>query len=321
MQHYFLALLLLLASMCASAEVLAPESMLEKMGRALRELNYSGLFTYEHGTDIESLEVKHVVIDGEEFEKLRTLSGEINNVVRRGHSLNCIHPGADLLAHGVSSAMVIDLSAKTISPEKSLLNHYRIVDLGRNRVAGRDVQVLMLQSKDAYRNSVQLSLDTVSGLTLKRVVLSPESHVLERLQFVSLDLAPSFSSSEFEASENSLVAHPMKMSPLILPDKQIEIAPSWLPPGFTLAEGGEYPGSVKMLMYSDGLSAFSIMLEALADDNAQPKVEGKARRGATVAFTRPIAISGDAYLLTIMGDVPLFTAARVARHIALRQPG
>ena len=46
--------------------------------------------------------------------------------------------------------------------------------------------------------------------------------------------------------------------------------------------------------------------------------EGRAQQGATVAYTRAINIDSRFYLVTVIGEVPLDTAKRVAASIVLR---
>ena len=48
---------------------------LDTMNRAFRTLDYDGVFSYQSGTELTTLRVVHVVIDGIEHERLVHLDG------------------------------------------------------------------------------------------------------------------------------------------------------------------------------------------------------------------------------------------------------
>ena len=71
-------------------------------------------------------------------------------------------------------------------------------------------------------------------------------------------------------------------------------------------------------MYTDGFSTLTLVLEEAAGD-AGPQVDGRARRGATVAYMRHISAAGKNFLLTVVGEVPLITAQKVAHSVVLKR--
>ena len=101
---------------------------------------------------------------------------------------------------------------------------------------------------------------------------------------------------------------------------------SWVPAGFIVSDRGirrHTPKGVLVrwlrgrcwspICIPMGLSAFSIFLEASSDS---PLGNGKAHRGATVAFTRDLVLNGQRFLLTVVGEVPFATAEKVASSVA-----
>jgi sigma-E factor negative regulatory protein RseB len=94
---------------------------------------------------------------------------------------------------------------------------------------------------------------------------------------------------------------------------------AWLPDGFAVAARDVYrtpasDNSVNTLMYSDGLAAFSVFVEEMPKNGAARMV---SRQGATVAVTR--VAHGPAgttpYLITVVGEVPVATAQKVAESV------
>src|SRR5512138_2857327 len=81
------AVFALLGALGYGADVIAenpPDAMawLKKMAAASRQLNYSGTFTYQHGRQMESSQIVHVVDAGGEHEKLQTLDGPPREFIR-----------------------------------------------------------------------------------------------------------------------------------------------------------------------------------------------------------------------------------------------
>jgi hypothetical protein len=84
---------------------------------------------------------------------------------------------------------------------------------------------------------------------------------------------------------------------------------AWLPPGFIFSGQQQVRDSTEMLMYTDGLSAFSVFLEPVG---GQLMVEGRAQRGATNAYMGRVARNGQEYRVTVVGEIPIAAAERVA---------
>ncbi len=52
-----------------------PRQWLDDMNRAFSELSYDGIFSYYSGQDLASLRVVHMVVDGQQRERLVHLNG------------------------------------------------------------------------------------------------------------------------------------------------------------------------------------------------------------------------------------------------------
>ncbi|GIT40107.1 MAG: hypothetical protein Ct9H300mP8_13030 [Gammaproteobacteria bacterium] len=82
------ALILVLSAVLAGAAERSALEWLDTMNRAFRTLDYDGVFSYQSGTDLTTLRVVHVVIDGIEHERLVHLDGRGANscgAVKKSH--------------------------------------------------------------------------------------------------------------------------------------------------------------------------------------------------------------------------------------------
>lgn len=70
-----------------------------------------------------------------------------------------------------------------------------------------------------------------------------------------------------------------------------------------------------MLMFTDGLATFSVFI-----DSANEGVpEGVAQRGATLAMMIGVEHNNQLYRITIVGEIPVVTAQRIAQGILPRE--
>lgn len=275
------------------------EQWLVKLGEAVTGLEYSGLVTFEHAGVLETLEVVHAVREGQQVERVRYLSGEPRELISHGsNSNNCKRSASPLarteLWRGAGSADV--------------QRTYHFILRGTERIADRDTVVIEARPRDRDRLGMVVSLDRETGLPLKSMLVSAKGRVLERYQFVELDLSP-IEAGELEAS--SADARRIDNSGACSL-AQSRWQPGWLPDGFK-------PVSVKpladgdMLVYSDGLSVFTVFVQRLGPEL---DFKGQAIRGATVAYMDRIQVDGVDYTVTVVGEIPDATARRVAGSVS-----
>jgi len=62
-------------------------------------------------------------------------------------------------------------------------------------------------------------------------------------------------------------------------------------------------------MYDDGLSRFSVFLEPL---NGASVTDARAQLGPTVAVSRHLTTPGGDIMVTVVGEIPIGTAERIA---------
>ena len=313
------ALLVLAWNQMAWAESDARD-YLDKMSHSFRELDYRGVFTYEYGSHIESLQVVHVVRNGVEKERLIYLDGESREIIRDGHELSCVHPGHQLLRLG-SRAVAGPFVGSSL--ELQDISSFYVLAMGEPaRIADREAVQVLVQPKDPYRYGRRLYLDRDTALLLKSLTVNSAGKILERYQFSHSDIGAVIDDSELLAAGNR--GHRAHHHVLEQVDdasaKEVGFGvpePQWLPPGFVLSarSGGQQNARpVQMSMYTDGFSTLTLILESGPD---QIPSDGRARQGATVAYMRQLTFHGESYLLTVVGEVPLLTARKVARSVTI----
>ena len=300
-------------------------ALLDKMSHSFRELNYQGAFSYQQGDVTQSLRITHAVIDGEEYERLEYMDGERREVLRRGHHLSCIHPGHQLVRLYQQHQQVKNGTPPNSTNRPDLINYYDISMLQQGRVAGREVMEILVSPKDTHRFVHQLSIDTETGLLLRSIVKGDAGKVLERFQFADIQIGVEIPLEHFQGADHSYQAEHIDPERSAVVGNQPQWSVNWLPGGFTAVVVNQDATADDMVTFTDGFAVFSVFLEK--EERTEPvsaeldrNVEGHARRGATVAYSRPLTLSGVPHRVTVVGEIPQQTARKVAQSVALVQP-
>ncbi|WP_157209787.1 MucB/RseB C-terminal domain-containing protein [Marinimicrobium agarilyticum] len=291
--------LLLLASSYTWASNDDPLALLQRMEQARQTLDYEGTFTYEHRSEMESFRVQHWVEGGKVHERLEYLNGPEGAVRQLGDPLLCHTTGYRLLHPDTSADDVARLD-----------RFYQLTVRGEDRIAGRSVTIVEVRPRDQLRYGYLLGLDQETGLLLKSLLFDEHQRLLERFQFVELDLDPNVEQWTLQAqtSEPDIgnCAGGTREEPA-------RWALNWLPPGFVYSGERQLSDNISMLMYTDGLASFSVFLQPLGSRTLN--LEGRAQRGAISAFMGQLE-AGDAYYrVTVVGEIPGGVAEQLARGI------
>ena len=326
MRLYWWVLPLVLSfSLSASAQQTNEQSAavtqrLSTMIESLRKLDYSGNFTFERSGQMQSLHIAHRMSDGVEQERILFLDGRYREIIRNGHQVSCVHTGQKLITYNEQFPETGFVGAKSLSAK--FADYYRAVYSGHDRVANRDVVVITVEPKDPYRHGYQFFLDREFNIPLRSILFNANSKILERFQFVDINFAPVTLAMVSASDSAAVVSHPHQKQALRNNPLSVNVRPQWLPLGFTLAETGidNVAGmGAEVTTYSDGLATLSVVVEPITSSEANNlDVEGKARLGGTVALTRTAFIAQQGFLITVVGEVPFITAAKVARSVSLQ---
>ena len=310
---WFICLALTPAFLQAAAMPSQVEGLLQRMSESTRQLDYRGLFTYEYGGSQETLRVSHSVANGVEYERLEHLTGPAREIYRVGREVSCQYIGDQVLSGRLQA----------LSSNYSSLEHfYHFYIRGLERVAGRDAWVLDVVPRDQFRYGYSLSIDRDTGLLLKSLLIGRNKKVLERFQFVELELGPvaamePVTTQSLASSSRRVVNHALSECNLSQPPAAEFWRASWLPAGFVFTgqerkELGADSGWRDVLMFTDGLTSFSVFIEPVADGVA---LEGRAQRGATAVYLSRLQVAGQYFRVTVVGEIPVQTTQRVAASV------
>ena len=283
------------------------QDSLKRLAQAEQQQSFQGTFVYERNGSFSTHRIWHRVTDGKVRERLLQLDGSAQEVLRVDGATQCV---SGTLEAGVSN--IADSAAHAYDVKK-LGAWYDMKVVGTSRVAGRSAKIIALTPKDQHRYGIELHLDDESGLPLKSLLLSEKGQLLERFQFTELDAAsvPTDQSLQPSADCKTMAITKAKV------DSSSKPAPwrlEWMPPGFELSSSAvrkDAASSVQVssLMYDDGLARFSVFVEPVAGAAA---ADTRTQLGPTVAVSRRLATPKGDVLVTVVGEVPIGTAERIA---------
>jgi len=289
------------------------QDWLSRLGQAEQQQSFQGTFVYERNGSFSTHGIWHLVREGKVRERLIQLDGSAQEVVRVDGHTQCV---SGSLVAGLGD--MPDSRSRSLDPQL-LKTWYDIAVIGKSRVAGRPAVVVSLTPRDQHRYGFELHLDRESGLPLKSLLLNDKGQLLERFQFTELNTA--------QPPEESQVQPGAECKPVVLLSNQAQAKvqalgaattqlwhSDWLPPGFELVSSTARvdPATkvqVSSLMYDDGLSRFSVFLEPL---NGASVTDARTQLGPTVAVSRHLTTPGGDIMVTVVGEIPIGTAERIA---------
>ncbi len=301
-------------------------ALLERMSQALVQVQFDGTLVYLHGQDLAALRVSHRINNGTPGESLLSLTGPVRALSRHAEGVTCMLPDAAPLSvskgHGHSAllpTLPLDFS--------KLSRHYRIVHMGRFRIAGRETEVVGVRARDGYRYGYRFYVDAASGLPLKIDLLDTDGRPVQQTMFTDIDIEPGPVAETAQAASQQAGA--VKSAALSrsasgaqateatgpAPARTEPAAASLrLPPGFDIVSrkvlSRDDGGRIEQWVASDGLASFSVYIEPPMDGALQ----GPSQLGAVSAVG---GLVGDQQV-TVVGEVPLATAHRVLEQMERR---
>lgn len=285
------------------------QESLKRLAQAEQQ-SFQGTFVYERNGSFSTHRIWHRVADGKIRERLLQLDGSAQEVSRIDGLTQCV---SGMLEAGVAN--LPDPPAHALDVKK-LANWYDMKTSGKSRVAGRPATIVVLTPKDQHRYGIELHLDNATGIALKSLLLSDKGQLLERFQFTELDTASALTDSMLQPSADCKPVAAVKVRPQA-DNKSVAWRSDWLPAGFELNAGSlrKDPASkaqITTLMYDDGLARFSVFIEPSGGKNV---TDIRTQLGPTVAVSRHLAVAAGDVMVTVVGEIPLGTAERIALSI------
>lgn len=309
---------ILLPEAVAGGTTLTPRQWLERMSQAAHELNYDGVFVYSHDGHMQTMRIIHSSSDGDERERLVSLSGPSREVIRDNDRVTCILPDDDeVMVERTGPARF--LPANLAQRLETLGQYYSFEDGGAERIAGHVTRKIVITPRDHYRYGHALWLHDDKGLLLRSELYNEEGAVVERLVFTTLQFHDSVAASLLEPeTQGRDVVWERDVEHSTVTGQPERWLVGDLPPGFILENHRHHfmtgtTTPVEHLLFSDGLASVSVFIAP--EQEGGDGFDGGLRLGAVNAYSR----SHQAHFITVVGEVPPTTARRIAESVTLRQ--
>lgn len=281
---------------------------LQRMNQAVSQTTYEGTAVYRDSREMRTLKILHRFEDGQETERMMSLSGEPREVLRKNNDVTCILPDQKsvVVDHKGLPGLLPKLSRTAF---EDLGQTYDLILISQpQRVAGRACQPIEVRARDIYRYDYALCLDQQTAVPLDIRLLDQSGELLEQVIFTEIVFPAHIEESRLKPQQDLSGFAQLKSMPVLQsPPAAMETQGLWelpeLPSGFRLAtrEQGQWPGfdsPVTQLLYSDGLASVSVFAteQKIPDDTLQ----GMRKLGGVNAYGRMI---GDHHIMVI-GEVP-----------------
>jgi len=292
-------------------------ALLQGIQSAARTQDYAGVFAHQHGEVLAASRIVHVVDGTGERERLEQLDGEPREYLRHNDTTQCLMPARKLVIR--ARARSDRFPALLLGDGASVDQSYRLRDDAQTaRVAGRACQVLHLEPRDGQRYGYTLCTDTQTGLLLKLQIVH-DAQVLDQTAFSSVAVGRDVSAARLESDWDTTgwSVRDEQTLAVNLAERGWRIP---APPGYQLVTQLLRPmkndRQVAQLVFSDGLAAISVFIEAARSSQAHTASGTTLRRGAlSIHMTR----IGE-YDLTLLGDAPPLVLQELAQRTQFVPP-
>lgn len=312
----FLAAAVLAGRSAAAAD--DPRAWLDRMARAIDELNYAGDLVHVHGGDTSVMRIVHRVEDGRVTERITSEDAE-REIIRTDDTVTCIFPDQ-------RTVLVEERDAGDAGGGSPLRAHlpgaggldaalYHVAFAGAERVAGRKTLAIAIRPKDGFRYGYRIWLDEQTALPLHTQLVDEAGNTMEQVRFTDIELPGTIPDSAVRPSV-STESFAVRRSPSPAAPADGPLGADWgaaeLPPGFRLSVrqarvSPDARAGLRHLVYSDGLATVSLFIEPAVA--ASEQAEGLSQIGAANAYTTTV----DGHMITAVGDVPARTVELLAR--------
>ncbi len=285
--------------------------ILHKLQAAARTLDYSGIYTYQQGSALQSSRIVHIVDGTGERERIELLDGDPREFIRHNDVTQCLIPEKKvvILEHKRGERF-----PGLLLGEGQKIPEYYDIKPGRAgyRIAGRECSMLELVPRDAHRYGYRLCTDATTHLLLKVQVMGPHG-VVDQISFNSLDIGPKVApealNSKWDTKGWKIIESAMKPVDLAHAGWRIPFPPGYAPV-MQVTRAMKRGKQVNQLVLTDGLAAVSVFIEPHGSGKSPPFLNEAVSTGAMNIFRTRI---GD-HWLTALGEVPAQTLREIAER-------
>ena len=286
--------------------------------------NFQGTFVVSGGGAVSSARIAHFREGPNQFERSEALDGQARHVYRHNDVVTTLWP-ATKTATVEQRDSVAQFPALLQASDDRIAEFYDVRQRGADRVAGRDVNVLLVKPRDSFRYGYRLWADQASGLLLRADVIGERNEVLESSAFsdVTINVKP----------QPESVLQPMRrldgyrvLRPVLTPTRLD--TEGWamrqVAPGFRQVSCVKRPldgsaegrvsdavirSQVLQTIFSDGLTYVSVFIEPFDPQrHTRPLL-------ASVGPTQTLMQQQGEWWVTVVGDVPPATLRLFAKGL------
>ncbi len=284
---------------------------------AMASRTYGGRFIHIRGDQIDLMRVVHRRVDGKRVELLVAENGEVREIRRVGNRCACLWPERRQVMLGDYPNINSRLSGERFESIDQLDGDYRLIDLGRSRVAGEGCHLMAVVPRDAYRYGYKLCIGEQEPLLLRMSIYDERGRPIEHNQFTRVE---PLESAELSFQDELLDGLGDDYERIEFGGEPVEQAPirhsGWivdpLPAGYEIRSRdwrrnpvtGQY---FEHMVVTDGLATASVFVEKHDSDVARQVT--RTDQGMTMA-----ARSVDDVRITAIGDVPAATVEALVEN-------
>lgn len=307
--------LLCAANVGADQTAVSALSLLEKMGGAVKHLNYYGTLVYVHDGQVESLKLVHKNGKDGESQRIVHLTGEAREIIKKNDVVTCYMPDSHSVFVG-KRRFNSHLLARLSKDFHSFSDQYQIELDGHGRIADRLTQNVAIRPKDDFRYGHRFWIDADTGLLLKTELMDTHWKALEQLMFVDINIVNDIPQDMLNPTSKgeSYVWHSGAKKAKVVKNTSL-----WqigqMPAGFSIEDRSQqsFPYSknpVDSLVVSDGLASISVFIEQ--NNHANKGLMGASNMGVVNVYGSLL----DDHHITVVGEAPQGTIKMIAESVS-----
>jgi sigma-E factor negative regulatory protein RseB len=314
-----------------------PKSWINWMNDEANQIELDGYFSYQRGSHSSSYHYIRQIVDNVERQRLIFLDGEEQELICESGILRWLH-----LKNGATEPARASAVSNLFNIPKDFTDVWQSYDalfLNDTRIAGRDAKLIKLKPRDESRFPYVFAIDKEQGVLLEMQLVSDSGEVLERFRFISISF-DDVTDSKFEHGLTKYVADTVDIFPgeqyspvkakLLHQSKlshNAHLSLEWLPQGFIEKTQVIPVSSASSRTFSDGLSSFSVFVEAAddalleANDNSERernKQSISTFSNGTAFSARYIKSSEGAFQVTVVGELPLAAVEKISSQLVFK---
>ena len=298
---------------------------LMRMHEASRKRAYIGTFVVSSSSgNMSSARIWHVCEGDQQMERVESLTGAPRSTFRRNDQVITFLPQARVVKAEKRESLGLFPHLRQ-SSDSAIAEFYGTRQIGSDRVAGFEANVVQLKPKDSLRFGYRIWSEKKSGLVVKLQTLDTDGRVLEQAAFSELQIDAPVKMDKLAQMMANTEGYKVETTELV---KTTAAAEGWTlknpVAGFKpmscykrpIAAGDSAnaaPDNTMQWVFSDGLASVSLFVEAY--DPKRHAQETQLAMGATQMLTRRLSDKTGDWWLTVVGEVPPQTLKAFAQGL------